>query len=229
MTEIREKKLNMEELVYEKLKNAIYKRFIRPNSQLVESAIAEQLGVSRTPVRAAIKKLVYQGFVQLHPNKGAFVIKPTIAEIKQTFEVRVQLEEMSASLAAINITGVELEYLKNLIEEEKKIFQKRDLDNYYKFNDEFHLKIAETSGNKILIQYVGDIISKTNIYLILFDPFYQMLINPSIEEHLMIVEALQSKTSDKAKEAIKIHLNSALKGMNLEEVEENMPQDYLFV
>ncbi len=219
----------MEEFVYERLKNAIYKRFVRPNSQLVESTIAEQLGVSRTPVRAAIKKLVYQGFVQLHPNKGAFVIKPTIAEIKQTFEVRMNLEEMSASLAATRITEIELEYLGNLIEEEKKIFQQRDLDNYYRFNDEFHFKIAEISGNKILEQYVGDIISRTNIYLILFDPFYQMLINPSIEEHLIIVEALQSRSPKRAKEAINVHLDSALKGMNLEEVEENIPEDYLFL
>lgn len=222
-------KVSMEEFVYNKLKNAIYKRYIRPNSKLVETAIAEQLGVSRTPVRAAIKKLVYDGFVQLKTNKGAYVIKPTIREIKDTFAVRTHLEEMSSYLAAKNIKEYQIHNLRELLEEEKKISKIKDLGEYYQFNDKFHLEIAKASGNKLLLQYVSDVISKTNIYLILFDPFYQMGINPSIKEHLDIILALEKRNQKEAKEAMRIHLKSALEGMKLEEIEENIPKDYLFI
>ena len=219
----------MEDFVYQKLKNAIYKRYIRPNSQLVENTIGEQMGVSRTPVRGAIKRLVYEGFVRLVPNKGAFVIQPTAFEIKQAFDVRIILETMSAELACNNIKTGDVLNLKRLIQEEKKIFQKKDLNSYYSVNDNFHLTIAKASGNSILLQYVQDIINRTNVYLILFDPFYQREINPSMNEHSRIVEALSSRDAGEAKKSMELHLNSALKGMRLEKTESNAPDDYLFL
>jgi len=88
---------NTEDYVYGKLKNAIFKRYIRPDTRLVESKIAEQLGVSRTPVRGAIKRLAHDGFVKLSNNKGASIVKPTTKEIYDTFAVRAQLEKMAAA------------------------------------------------------------------------------------------------------------------------------------
>lgn len=220
---------SMEDFVYQKLKSAIYKRYIRPNSQLVETAIAEQLGVSRTPVRAAIKRLVYEGFVQLVPKRGAFVIQPTINEIKQAFDVRINLEVMSARLASKKIIESDLEHLQELINEEREIFQMKDLDRYYLVNDDFHFTVAQSTGNKILLQYIKDIISRTNVYLILFDPFYQREINPSMDEHLLIVEALRKRDPVEAGKSMERHLASSLAGMNLEEFESKVPEDYLFL
>ncbi len=113
---------NSEEEVYLKLKNAIRKRYIKQGSQLVEVALAQQLGVSRTPVRSAIKRLEAEGLVNSIPNRGAFVITPTSKEIEETYMVRIELEQMAARLTAATITPKQVRALNQLIEKEKTIF-----------------------------------------------------------------------------------------------------------
>ncbi len=220
MNEVNEQ-LRMEEEVYHRLKSAIYRRHIRPSSKLAEAVIAEKLGVSRTPVRAAFKKLEHEGFLKIVPKKGAFVVQPTLEEIHEAFAVRILLEGRTANLAAQNITQAEINTLEVLLEEEKALFAVRDLENYYHFNDSFHFLIARLAGNQLLYQYVKDVVSKTTIFLLLFDPFFQMEINPSIDEHLHIVQALQKKDAAACQQAMEEHLSSALAGMKLEEMAES--------
>ncbi|MEI4828979.1 GntR family transcriptional regulator [Bacillus sp. FJAT-53711] len=220
-------KANMEELVYTKIKLSIYNRFIRPGSQLVEAAIAKKLNVSRTPVRAAIKKLEHEGYVQVIPNRGAFVIKPTAEEMKDAYSVRLLLEKQAAGLAAERIRKEDIEKLYKLIDEEKRTFDHRDTDGYYKMNDSFHFIIAEASQNKLLLEYVKDIVSRTTIYVVLFDPLDTLKINPSIEEHLAIVKALESRNKLEAEQAMEKHLTSVIAGLKLED--SGLQDDILFL
>lgn len=220
-------KKNMEELVYKEIKLSIYNRFIRPGSQLVEEAIANRLRVSRTPVRGAIKRLEHEGYVQLIPNRGAFVIKPTAEEMKDAYSVRLLLEKQSAGLAAVRIGKEEIESLYKLIDEEKQIFDPLDTDSYYKMNDSFHAIIARASQNKLLFEYVEDIVSRTTIYVVLFDPLDKLKINPSIEEHTAIVKALESGNSLKAEQAMENHLLSVIDGLKLED--SGSDEDFLFL
>ena len=220
---------SMDDAVYHKLKTAIAKRYIRPNSQLVETAIAEQLGVSRTPVRAALKRLVYDGFVQMIPNKGAFVVNPSIDEIHNAFVVRSCLEQKSAFLAAQNFTPEMMPAFAEMIQEEKRISEARDVDEYYSLNDRFHFKIAEISGNPMLNQYVQDIISRTNIFLVLFDPFFQIEVFTCINEHQEIIDALQNKNPKACAMAMDKHLRCTLEEMNLEEISDKMPEGFLYL
>lgn len=220
-------KINAEELVYTRLKEAVYKRFIRPGSKLVETTIANQLGVSRTPVRAAIKRLEHEGYIQLIPNRGAFVVKPSAEEIKSAFAVRIHLEKMATRLAAKSITTTSIKRLRDLIEEEKQIFESLDTDRYYKMNENFHLVIAESSGNSILVEYVRDIANRTSIYSILFDPLQKVELNPSIIEHTHIVDGLEQGNEEKAEKAMELHLVNSLEGMNLDEL--NQQEDFLFL
>lgn len=215
---------NAEEHVYLKLKQAIVKRYIKQGSKLVEDAIARQLGVSRTPVRAAIKRLELEGLAHFVPNKGAVVVKPTLTEIEQTFAVRAHMEKMGVELAAKAISKKEIDGLFLLIEKEKKVFDERDLDEYYVINTAFHMKIAEVSGNKVLCHYVGQLLERTKIYLILFDPFFKFVINPSAAEHHAVIEALADHDSRKAVRAMEEHLKSALVEM---ETKELIPEDYI--
>jgi DNA-binding GntR family transcriptional regulator len=217
-------KPNTEKFVYLKLKQAIAKRYIRQGSKLVEGTIARQIGVSRTPVRAAIKRLQLEGFADFIPNKGAVVIRPTLPEIEQTFAVRAHLEKMAAALCAPIISKGQIDELLRLIEKEKEIFDVRNLDEYYVVNTEFHLKIAEASGNQVLCTYVNQLLERTKIYLFLFDPFFKFVINPSAAEHLAIVEALARHDSREASKAIENHIKSALVEM---ETNDLIPDDYL--
>ncbi|MBU1564962.1 MAG: GntR family transcriptional regulator, partial [Proteobacteria bacterium] len=151
------RKINSEDAVYRKLKTAIRKRYIKQGSQLVEVALAQQLGVSRTPVRSAIKRLEAEGLVNSIPNRGAFVITPTQKEIEETFLVRAQLEIMATRLASSRITPKQIEDLRNLISLESKVFDESNLDDYYAANDNLHLKIAELSGNRVLYSYIKEL------------------------------------------------------------------------
>ena len=130
------RKINSEDSVYRKLKTALRKRYIKQGSQLVEVALAQQLGVSRTPVRSAIKRLEAEGLVNSIPNRGAFIITPTQREIKENFLVRAQLEMMATRLTATNITPKQIQELRDLIQVETKVFDKNNLDEYYVANRE---------------------------------------------------------------------------------------------
>lgn len=217
------RKINSEDSVYHKLKTAIRKRYIRQGSQLVEVALAQQLGVSRTPVRSAIKRLEAEGLVNSIPNRGAFVITPTQREIEETFLVRAQLEIMATRLTITNITPKQIQELRDLIMEETAVFDKNNLDEYYAVNDALHLKIAEFSDNRVLYTYINDLLDRTRIFLILYDPFYKIEYCPT-KEHETIVEAIANHDPDRACAAVTEHINSAINGL---EAAGQLPEDYL--
>lgn len=217
---------NSEDAVYQKIKNAIRKRYIKQGSQLVEGNLAQKLGVSRTPVRSAIKRLEAEGLVNSIPNRGAFVITPTLKEIEETFLVRSHLEQMAARLAAVRITTDELSTLNLLIEEEETVFDTKNFDEYYIINDTFHQKIAEFSNNSVLTSYVGELLDRTRIYLILFDPFDKLTISPSLEDHRKIVESLSQHDPELAALAVAKHIRSSVDDL---ETAELVPDDYLSI
>lgn len=218
----------VEERVYQRIRTAIAKRYIGPGRKLVEETLARQLGVSRTPVRAAIRRLVHEGLVQVVPHRGAFVVKPTREEIQDAFAVRMRLEGMAACLAASNARPEDIAYLSGLIEEEAKLFGNRDINAYFRVNDAIHLKIAQLSGNKTLHEFVSAILSRVNIYLILYDPFMHLELNPSMEEHRAIVQMLDRHDGPGAEAAMSAHLESTLAGLELDKAQE-YPDDYLVV
>ena len=104
-----------------------------------------------------------------------------------------------------------------------EIFENRDLNAYYRVNDDIHLIVARTSGNTVLARHVEELLNRTKIYLILYDPFFTMPINPSIHEHRQLVAALEKGDPAAAEAAMEIHLNSAFQGMDIQ----TLPDDYI--
>lgn len=219
---------NSADSVYLKLKNAIRKRYIKQGSQLIEETLAEKLGVSRTPVRSSIKQLEAEGLVYTVRNRGAFVITPTFEEIEETFYVRVQLEKAAAKLAAERITPTQIKQLNKLVEKEKVIFNQNDLDAYYEVNDTLHSKIAEFSGNKVLAAYVKELLDKTRIYLILFDPFSKLILSPTLDAHQSIINALAGHDQEKAGTAVEAHIRSSVENLETD-ASDLVPDDYLSI
>ena len=219
------RKINSEDSVYQKLKTAIRKRYIKQGSQLVEVALAQQLGVSRTPVRSAIKRLEAEGLVNSIPNRGAFIITPTKREIKESFLVRAQLEIMATRLTATNITPKQIQELRYLIQAEIKVFDKNNLDEYFAANDTLHLKIAEFSGNRVLYSYIRELLDRTRMFQILYDPFYKLEYSPT-QEHETIVDAIANHDPERACAALQEHINSSINGL---ESAGHLPEDYLSI
>jgi DNA-binding GntR family transcriptional regulator len=224
---------NAEQIAYNKIKNAISKRYIRQGSKLAEASLARQLNLSRTPIRHALRRLHYEGLVEFSPNGGAQVICPTENKIRQAYAVRTELEKMAAGLAAQHATQKNVEELKGLIAEEGPIYQKfiasglrQGLSEYHAVNEAFHLHIAKLSRNDVLYEQIFNLFQKCQIYLILFDTHDQMEINLSPVEHEEIISYLSKGDSQGAKEAMLNHLNSTLEGMDFEKI---LSDDYITI
>ena len=220
--------ITQEENAYNRIKTAISKGYITKGTKLKEVALAENLNMSRATVKGAIKRLVYEGLAEFSPNKGASVVDPSLEEIKESFQVRAQLEKMATSLAAEHLKPKDFKELHRLIQKEKDVFTAKELDRYYEINNAIHMKIAEKSGNAVLVHYINELLQKTTIYLILFDPFYQVIgdNNTSPIEHQKIVQWLEEKNGEQAGLAMERHLESAMSG--LDEVR-LLPKDYLSI
>lgn len=219
---------NREDLAYNKIKTAISKGYITKGSQLKEVSLAKSLNMSRATVKGAFKRLVYEGLAEYKPNRGVSVINPSLEVIKQSFQVRAQLEKMATVIAASKLGAKDFNKLHNLIQEEENVFKARELDRYYEINNAFHLTIAETSGNQVLVHYIKELLQKTTVYLILLDPFHQILdgANPSPREHHKILQFLEKNDGAQAGVEMKNHLESSMKGIDFKRL---LPDNYLTV
>jgi DNA-binding GntR family transcriptional regulator len=206
--------------IYEKLKKAILNRNLAPGTQLVEGTISKKLGVSRTPIRFAFKKLEKEGLINIIPNKGAFVVNPTIEEIEEAYEMRQELESLCIKTAIDNFIDEDIEKLEELTRKELETFEKRDIDEYIKVNKAFHMAIAEKSNNRFLVEYTNDILNKTNVYLILYDIFYDVDLNdiPGYLEHKNIIELIKKKDKNKAEKAIREHIGRSYKELQVDKI-----------
>ena len=210
-------KRSLDDIVYEKLKKAITLKKFPPSYKLVEKEIADTMKVSRTPVHTAIKLLERDGLLTIIPNKGAYVTKRTYDEIEDAFAIRVNLEKMYARLAATNITEQDIEELRKILEKESKAYSLNNRVEAYTVGAEFHMKIADISGNSILVKYINNIMVETNTY----DVFYT-LNDPKLEkeyytpkQHYDILDALIRKDVAKSEKVMEYHILSTETQLNL--------------
>lgn len=209
-------KKNSELTAYEQIRKAILLKKLLPGQRLTEQWLGENLKMSRTPVRAALKKLEEERLVEMIANRGAFVYKPDMKEIKDVFDVRILLESYAAKTAANSIEKMDLEKLYLLLEEEKKAYRDKDFEKFIQVNSDIHLVPSLVTGNKVLIQQVRSLINWSNCYIILKDPFYERSVDTAINvpEHRNIVKALEAMDGKLAEKAVKKHLQTTLKSLD---------------
>jgi DNA-binding GntR family transcriptional regulator len=141
---------NLHEQVAYRLRELLVEGHIQPGAKLNERALAEQLNVSRTPLREAIKMLAAEGLVELLPNRGAVAVSLSEQDVLDTFEVMAGLEGMSGELAAQRITDAELAEIKALHYEMLAAHARRDLSGYYRLNAQIHQAINQAAKNAVL-------------------------------------------------------------------------------
>lgn len=204
------------EYVYLQLRKQIFEKKLQRGQRLPEIAIAKEFEVSRTPVREAIRRLAAEGLVQIHPNWGAVLVSPTKQEVLDTFEVRKTLEIMAVRKAAHKITPLQLCRLEECINAEREIFVDRDLETYIKINDEFHLVIAESSGNATLMELLKNILARTFVQMLFFESFFNFSTNPSLDEHIEIRAALCERNEQLCVELMEKHIDVSLSALNID-------------
>src|SRR5436190_519581 len=140
----------LHEQVADRLRSMLIEGRIAPGAKLNERELCEQLRVSRTPLREAIKLLAAEGLVDLLPNRGAVAVKLTEADVVNTFELLAGLEGMSGELAAQRITDAELAELRALHYEMLACHARNDLSGYYRLNAQIHTAINQAARNPVL-------------------------------------------------------------------------------
>ena len=140
----------LHELAAHRLRQMLVENRVPPGAKLNERALSEELKVSRTPLREAIKMLAAEGLVELLPNRGAIALALNEADVINTFEVMAGLEAQSGELAAQRIDDAELAEIKAMHFEMLAAYTRRDLPNYYRLNAAIHNAINAAAKNPVL-------------------------------------------------------------------------------
>jgi DNA-binding GntR family transcriptional regulator len=202
------------EAVYDKLKTDIMSGIYRPGERLLETVLAKELDVSRTPIRDALVRLEKEGLIKTIPHRGVFVRKLSKEDIRDFYQTRSVLEGLGAKLAAVNATPADRSRLEAMLKEMEEIFEKyKDLDNYKEIvlsNNRFHHLILEIAGNQVLTQMLGNLASV--IALVRSTSWVNK--NRKVEvwlEHQKIAAAILSGDAQLAQEKAEEHIYNAWK------------------
>ena len=189
----------LRELVCENIRQAIIDGTFSPGERLMEIQLADEMGVSRTPVREAIRKLELEGFVVMIPRRGTYVADISIKDITEIYEIRISLDILAAGLAAERITDEELEQLNGYLIEIGQHIANNDMDKIVEVDTAFHDMLYTASRNE-----PGRLVE-------------------TMDEHRNLVEAIAAHDVERAQYAARIHLENAEHTL-MRSLSEHLPQ-----
>ena len=209
----------LREVVCETLRQAIRDGVFKPGERLMEVPLAEELGVSRTPVREAIRKLELEGFVVMIPHRGTYVADISLKDVTQVFEIRSALEELAAQLAAERITPDEIEFLERMLVEIGTFMEEKNMDKVVEADINFHEVLYKASRNERLVEIIHNLREQTLRFRTMSMNQPWRLVK-TWEEHRLLVEAIADRNPAQAREIARIHMEHSeqalLKGMNID-------------
>ena len=195
----------LREIVYEELKRQIMIGEIPPGTRMMEVELAEDMGVSRTPIREAIRKLEKEGLVSIEPRRGAYASDISIKDMVVVLEVREFLEGMAAGLAAKKINDEEIETIKKATATYKKAVENGHTEEIIKEDELFHKLIVDCSGNKTLIQMINQVQELAlRFRYIYYEDFSRYRNMPY--EHQEILDAILSGDTEAARSIADAHV-----------------------
>lgn len=212
-----EDKFSLRGRVFNRLREDILEGIYKQNDELKENTLASELGVSRTPVREALRQLELEGLVSIIPNKGAYVTGITKKDIEDIYVIRSYLEGLCAKWACQNMDKETLEELEEIVYLSEFHINKEHHEQVVELDNRFHELIYQSSGSKILRHVLSD-----------FHHYVQRARFASLsrkeraehsnKEHLAIVEAIRSRNEDEAERLAHEHIISTIKNMPKTEI-----------
>ena len=197
----------LRDVVFKTLRQAILRGELQPGERLMEIALSKKLGVSRTPIREAIRMLELEGLVLMIPRKGAEVAGITEKNLRDTLEVRRALEELAIELSCTKITDEELNELEQAEEEFVDSIENKDIIDIARADEKFHDIIFTSTGNDKLVQMINNLREQMYRYRLEYVKA-EATRNQLMEEHEMILKALKSRDKSEAKRIIAEHINN---------------------
>ena len=199
--------LPLRDVVFHTLRNAILKGELQPGERLMEIQLAQKLGVSRTPVREALRKLELEGLVLMMPRKGAVVADITIQDLEDVLEVRTALEELAVQKACDTITEEQLKELKRAANEFKRCAESENILACAEADVQFHEVIYGAANNKRLQQMLTNLREQMYRYRMEYLKDKRMY-SALIEEHDMIRKAIKRRDRVKAGMMMRTHITN---------------------
>jgi DNA-binding GntR family transcriptional regulator len=204
MMKVIEKKTLHEEIA-NNLRELIMAGELQKGDKIKEDELCSSMGISKTPLREALRVLSVEGLIRLVPNRGSFVSTPTFEEIREMFGVMSVLEGVCAREAAEKMGEKDLAILEKLHKKLEENYRRKAQREYIRINNQFHSFVQELAGNRTLNQIVNGLRKKILLYR------YQSLNLPerfaqSIQEHRDLLEAFRKKDPKKAETLMRRHL-----------------------
>ncbi len=212
MERIEHANLSLVNRAYQELKRIILEHQIPQGGKLNEIELAAALGVSRTPVREAINRLGKEGFVEIFPQRGAFVIQFSEKDIYELFLIRENLEGLAACLAAERVTGKDLTSLESCIHGFKEPYGKRDIQRYARQDFKFHQTIVLLSNARRLINLISTLHDQIRIFR-LTPVGLSSQMKTALIEHQRLLEALEKKDPEEAERRMRQHIRHVRDGV----------------
>jgi len=198
----------LREVVCETLRNAIIEGILKPGERLMEIQVSEELGVSRTPVREAIRKLELEGFVVMIPRRGTYVSDLSIKDINEVYEVRTALDVLAAGLAAERITDGELEQMERLLVELGEYIEQNDMQKIVEADSKFHDLLYSASRNMRLVVIINNLREQLTRFRSQ-SMSYPGRLKQTLGEHTRLVESIGRRNVTLAKRLASEHMANA--------------------
>ena len=201
-----EKHLPLKEVVFRVLREAIIQGELAPGSRLLEIQLADQLGVSRTPIREAIQMLRDDGLVEVIPRKGAVVAGITEKQMKDVLEVRIAMEELAIRLCAARISSDKLTELERAEKAFEESIKSGDVNESAICDEKFHSIISESTGNKSLVMLLSafrEQMYRFRVAYLMQKEVHEVLIS----EHNQMIDMIRKGDRDAAAKILRKHID----------------------
>ena len=200
----------LREQILSTIRGAIVNGQIRPGTRIMEPELAERFGISRTPIREAIRQLESEGLISVIPRKGAIVASISPQDISNFFDLKMILEGHAARLAAKNLTENDLMKMERVNRQIEAASTKKNLSRVLDLHNEFHEIFLRACGNDKLHAIVQNLVTQFHRFHLI--PVMPGTIKGSIRHHTEIIEAFRRKDAARAEELVR---KNALYGKNL--------------
>ena len=198
----------LREVVCETLREAIRSGVLKPGERLMEIQLADELGVSRTPVREAMRKLELEGYVIMLPRRGNYVATISFRDINEVFEIRTSLDALASGLAAERITEEELEQLERLLVSIGENIETRNMKKVVEDDMEFHDILYKASRNQRLVGIISNLREQMTRFRSM-SMSYPGRLKKTLEEHSRLVEAIAQRDVELAQKLAVEHMENS--------------------
>ena len=205
--------LPLRDVVFNTLRQAILRGELKPGERLMEIQLANKLGVSRTPIREAIRKLELEGLVLMIPRRGAEVAEITEKSLRDVLEVRRALEELAVKLACRKIQPEEIQELKDAAKEFERALQSKDVTLFAEADVKFHDIIYRITDNQRLIQLLYNFREQMYRYRVEYlkrEDAHETL----VKEHQVIIEMIEKGDEENAMKAVCAHIDNQVEAVS---------------